>query len=163
MSDISLDVFAKRDCPTCLLVAPVMRALATRDKNFKVFSQDDPGFHGVSGVVDDRDLEQSFRHHIEIVPTLIRFESGREVARIEGWDVKARRRISGVADLGQDLPVFLPGCGSKSGEPGPAQLLAIARQARSCTIVPDIDFGAGSVSERSCDVSGVASDKWSYV
>ena len=78
MSYNSLAVFAKRDCPTCQLVAPVIRALATQDKSVKVFSQDDPGFpEQVGGVIDDRDLEQSFRHNIEIVPTLIRFEGGR--------------------------------------------------------------------------------------
>ena len=126
MSDNSLAVFAKRDCPTCQLVAPVIRALATQDKSVKVFSQDDPGFpEQVGGVIDDRDLEQSFRHNIEIVPTLIRFEHGREVARTEGWDVKEWRKITGIADLGKDLPVFQPGCGSKSVEPGVAEHLQV--------------------------------------
>src|SRR5258708_3416615 len=126
MSDNSLAVFAKRDCPTCELVAPVIRALASREKSFKVFSQDDPGFPDqVEGVIDDRDLEQSFRHNIEIVPTLIRFEQGREVARTEGWDVKEWRKITGISDLGKDLPVFQPGCGSKSVEPGVAEHLQV--------------------------------------
>ena len=31
MSDNSLAVFAKRDCPTCQLVAPVLRQLVGRD------------------------------------------------------------------------------------------------------------------------------------
>jgi hypothetical protein len=48
----------------------MIRALATREKSFKVFSQDDPRFpEQVGGVIDDRDLEQSFRHNIGAKPT----------------------------------------------------------------------------------------------
>jgi len=126
MPDFSLAVFAKRECPTCVLVEPVLRELAARGNGFKVYSQDDPVFPGrVNGVVDDRELEQSFHHHIEIVPTLIRFEGGREVARTEGWDAREWRRISGIAELGKGLPDFRPGCGSKSVEPGLAEYLQV--------------------------------------
>ena len=53
----TLAVFAKRDCPTCELVAPVMGALAARDPAFKVYSQDDPAFpEQVASVEDDREL-----------------------------------------------------------------------------------------------------------
>ena len=122
----SLLVFAKRDCPTCELVVPVIRALAARDTAFKVYSQDDPGFpEQVAGVVDDRELAESFRHRVEIVPTLIRFEGGVEVARTEGWDVKEWRRITGIDDLGEGLPALRPGCGSKSVEPGLAEYLQV--------------------------------------
>ncbi|MFN0161555.1 MAG: thioredoxin family protein [Burkholderiales bacterium] len=125
-SNSSLAVFAKRDCPTCELVAPVMRILAARDPQFKVYSQDDPGFPDhLAGVIDDRELAASFRHSIEIVPTLIRFEDGTEVARTEGWDAKEWRRVTGIADLGADLPALRPGCGSKSVEPGLAEYLQV--------------------------------------
>ena len=122
----SLAVFAKRDCPTCELVAPIMRTLAARDPAFKVYSQDDPGFpERIDGVIDDRELGAAFRHRIEIVPTLIRFENGAEVARTEGWDVREWRRITGIADLGEGLPALRPGCGSKSVEPGLAEYLQV--------------------------------------
>ena len=122
----SLMVFAKRDCPTCELVVPVMRALAARDTAFTVCSQDDPGFpEQVVGVIDDRELGESFRHRVEIVPTLIRFEGGVEVARTEGWDAGEWRRITGIADLGYGLPALRPGCGSKSVEPGLAEYLQV--------------------------------------
>ena len=125
-SNTSLAVFAKRDCPTCELVAPIMRTLAARDPRFEVYSQDDPGFpDGLEGVIDDRELAAAFRHKIEIVPTLIRFENGAEVARTEGWDVKEWRRITGIADLGEGLPALRPGCGSKSVEPGLAEYLQV--------------------------------------
>jgi hypothetical protein len=108
------------------MVAPVLLDLADRDPAFKVYSQDDPGFpEQVKGVEDDRELVASFRHRIEIVPTLIRFEDGVEVARTEGWDSAEWRRITGIADLGDGLPGLRPGCGSKSVEPGVAEYLQV--------------------------------------
>lgn len=119
-------VFAKRDCPTCELVAPVMGLLAARDASFKVYSQDDPTFpEQVASVEDDRELAAAFKHRIEIVPTLIRFEDGVEVARTEGWDAAEWRRITGIADLGTGLPALRPGCGSKSVLPGVAEYLQV--------------------------------------
>ena len=122
----TLTVFAKRDCPTCELVAPVMGVLAARDESFKVYSQDDPTFpEQVKIVEDDRELVAAFKHRIEIVPTLIRFEDGVEVARTEGWDAAEWRRITGIADLGEGLPALRPGCGSKSVLPGVAEYLQV--------------------------------------
>ncbi len=119
-------VFAKRDCPTCELVAPVLRSLAKDGRALKVYSQDDPAFpDNLSGVIDDRELGESFRHGIEIVPTLIRFESGKEVARVIGWNTEEWRRITGVDTLGAGLPANRPGCGSKSMEPGLAEYLQV--------------------------------------
>lgn len=111
-------VFAKRDCPTCELIEPVLQQLAAKSST-RIISQDDPGFPArVAGVIDDRELEQSFHHNIEIVPTLIRMENGREAERTYGWDAAEWQRVTGIADLGQGLPGFQPGCGSLSCAPG---------------------------------------------
>jgi hypothetical protein len=105
-----LVVFAKRVCPTCTLIEPVLRALAQGREAFRVVSQDDPGFPaGISHVVDDRALEYSFRNGIESTPTLIRYAGGREVERTHGWDVREWRRVSSVDGLGEGLPPFQPG------------------------------------------------------
>src|ERR1700736_5272695 len=115
----------KRDCPTCVLAASVLGALA-RDSGLTVYTQDDPSFpETVPGRVDDRTLDVSHRLKIEIVPTLIRFESGREVARTHGWDRGEWQRLTGIAGLGGDLPEARPGCGAKNVEPGVIERLKI--------------------------------------
>ena len=117
-------IFAKRDCPTCELIEPVLQQLSGTDTC--LISQDDPAFpRNVSAVLDDRELEQSWRHNIEFVPTLIRMEKGREVDRTYGWDVREWRRITGQPDLGKGLPEFQPGCGSLSVAPGAAEHLQV--------------------------------------
>ena len=122
----SLAVFAKRDCPTCQLVEPVLRSLSAGDAKLTVYSQDDPAFpERIDGVIDDRELAASFKHGIEIVPTLIRFEDGKEITRTEGWDASEWRRVTGISGLGKDLPPHRPGCGSKSVEPGLAEYLEV--------------------------------------
>ncbi len=126
MSGASFVVFAKRDCPTCQLVAPVLRSLAKDGRGLKVYSQDDPTFpEDLPGVIDDRELAESFSHNIEIVPTLIRYEGGKEVARTEGWNTEDWRRVTGLERLGEGLPANRPGCGSKSVEPGLAEYLQV--------------------------------------
>ena len=76
----------KRDCPTCVLVEPVLRQLAAAGTPLTVLTQDDPAFPaGIPGVVDDTGLERSFALGIEIVPTLLRIEHGRETTRAVGW------------------------------------------------------------------------------
>jgi hypothetical protein len=115
----------KRDCPTCVLAASVLGVLA-RDPGLTVYTQDDPSFpETVPGRVDDRALDVSHRLKIEIVPTLIRFEAGREIARTYGWDRTEWQRLSGVAGLGRDLPQTRPGCGAKNVEPGVIERLRI--------------------------------------
>ena len=113
-----LVIVAKRDCPTCTLIEPVMRAI-DRVESLTVFTQDDPGFpSGVNRVVDDHALERSFHLNVETVPTLIRFKDGREVERTVGWDMQEWSRLAGAAARVNGLPAFQPGCGSKSVEPG---------------------------------------------
>ncbi len=112
----------KRDCPTCTLVEPVLQQLAAAAPT-TVFSQDDPSFPSGVKVVDDRELEASWRLKVDTVPTLLRIEGGAEVARTVGWLRPEWEALTGVGDLGPDLPEHRPGCGSRSVEWGVEQEL----------------------------------------
>jgi len=115
----------KRDCPTCALTAPMLGELARRG-GLAVYSQDDPSFpETVPGRIDDTALGISHRLRIEIVPTLIRFEGGREVGRAYGWDRGEWERLTGIDGLGRDLPEARPGCGAKNVEPGLLERLKV--------------------------------------
>ena len=115
----------KRDCPTCVMTAPVLGELARR-AGLTVFSQDDATFPDeVPGRQGDLALDVSHRLGIEIVPTLIRFEGGREAARTYGWDRAEWERIAGVAGIGDGLPETQPGCGAKNIEPGILERLKV--------------------------------------
>ncbi len=107
----------KQDCPTCVLVAPVLRQLAEVG-TLTVLSQDDPAFPPGLEVVDDRELEQSWRLSVETVPTLLHLQDGVETARTVGWSREQWEALTGVAGLGPDLPDHRPGCGSRSVEWG---------------------------------------------
>src|SRR6266702_2936697 len=115
----------KRDCPTCELTAPVLGELA-RTRGLQVYTQDDPTFpETVPGPIDDTALDISYRLKIEVVPTLIRLENGREVARTYGWDRGEWEHLTGIAGLGRELPDARPGCGAKNIEPGVIERLKI--------------------------------------
>ena len=115
----------KRDCPTCELTAPVLGELARR-AGLTVFTQDDPSFPDtVPAPVHDLALDISHRLKIEIVPTLIRLEAGREIARTYGWDRGEWERVTGVVGLGGGLPDQRPGCGAKNLEPGIIERLKV--------------------------------------
>ena len=115
----------KRDCETCVMTAPVLGKLA-HDASLAVYTQDDPSFPDtVPGRIDDTALDVSHRLKIETVPTLIRFEAGREVGRTYGWDRGEWERLTGLAGLGPGLPDTRPGCGAKNVEPGVLDRLKI--------------------------------------
>jgi hypothetical protein len=99
----------KSDCPTCRLVAPVLDGL-----DVTVVSED-----------DDEGLELSYRHDVVTVPTLMRVEGGREVARIEGWSRPQWEAFSGRSGLGPGLPEHRPGCGARAVDPAIAVELAV--------------------------------------
>ena len=121
-----LAVVVKRDCPTCVLVEPVLRQLAASGQGVKVLTQDDPGFPaGLAGVIDDTDLALSWKLDIETVPTLIRIEGGREVARAIGWHRGEWEDVARLKGLGTALPAERPGCGSLTVDPDLADELAI--------------------------------------
>ena len=110
-------VVLKRDCETCQLVTPVLGKLA-QTAPMKIYSQDDPAFpEDLGGALDDTGLATSWSLGVETVPTLIRYENGQEVARTFGWDR--------AEWMGEGLPVFRPGCGSKTMDPGMPERLAL--------------------------------------
>jgi hypothetical protein len=100
------------------MVLPVMQELRTRAPLVGIYIQDEPDSFSALEGRDDRSLEQSYRHDIETVPTLIRLAGGHEVDRAVGWDRTGWERVSGLPGLGIDMPEMRPGCGSKSREPG---------------------------------------------
>ncbi len=114
----------KRDCATCRLIEPALRDMAD-ELDLLVFSQDDPTFPpSINDVIDDTELELSYRHEIEIVPTLIHLKAGKALDRLAGWQRSDWRRLTAMPFLGEDLPSFSPGCGSKSVDPGMTDKLA---------------------------------------
>jgi hypothetical protein len=116
----------KRECPTCQLVAPVLADLEQGGQPLTIYSQDDPAFpSGLRSVQDDTDLSVSFGLDIEVVPSLLLLEDGRVVRRTEGWHRQTWRELTGLPDLGADLPELRPGCGSRTVEPGMAERLAV--------------------------------------
>jgi hypothetical protein len=105
-----LVVFSKRACPTCVMIEAEIRRAAREARDFQVVSQDDPRFpSAVEAIIDDRELDLSWLNNIEFMPTLIRFEGGREVERVVGWDRDGWQRLTGIADLGARHPAFKPG------------------------------------------------------
>ncbi len=113
----------KKSCPTCEMVAPVLAQIADAGVELKVYSQDDPSFPNRPSARDDRSLEVSYRLAIETVPTVLRFADGDEVRRLQGWQRDLWQELSGVEDLGPELPPHRPGCGSLSVEPGAVERL----------------------------------------
>ena len=123
---MELVAVVKRECETCRLVEPVLAQIRSRSP-LALYSQDDPTFpEKLGGATDDTALERSWQLRIETVPTLIRFENEREVARIVGWDRQEWERVAQQAGLGPGLPAFQPGCGSRTQDPGMPQRLALA-------------------------------------
>lgn len=114
----------KRDCPTCVLIEPVLAQIAA-GHSLATFCQDDPSFPSNISVLDDSDLEFSYRWDIETVPTLMRVDKGEEVTRVVGWQRRQWEELTGIDHLGPDLPAMRPGCGSRSVEPGVIETLAL--------------------------------------
>jgi hypothetical protein len=115
-----LVAIVKRECATCVMVAPVLADIAKNTPSalpLTVYTQDDPSFPDTVSAIHDADLSISWHHDIETVPTLIHVVDGKEVSRTVGWSKDAWREITGIAALGEDLPVMRPGCGSLSVDP----------------------------------------------
>jgi hypothetical protein len=114
----------KRDCATCVMVAPVLAALQS-SVGLTVYTQDDLTFPEGVSPVDDTALAVSYFNEIETVPTLMRVVGGAEVERIVGWNRSEWRAFTGDDLLGAELPTFRPGCGSLSVDPDRAIDLAV--------------------------------------
>jgi len=115
----------KRDCPTCVLVAPVLAQLRAAGAPLTVYTQDDRSFPAGLDPIDDASLEVSWRCSIETVPTLLRVSGGKEEARTVGWSRADWEKLTGVRGLGPSLPAHRPGCGSLSLDPARADALAV--------------------------------------
>ena len=117
-------LIVKKDCPTCTLIEPLIPLLAEQlDGDLSVYVQDDPAFPDNFDAVDDRELEFSWRHGIEFVPTLLR-DDGEGSERVFGWDRAEWREFTGIAELGEGLAPHRPGCGSRTLDPGMPEKLA---------------------------------------
>ena len=113
-----LVAIVKRDCPTCTLVVPVLAELgADPTTRLTVVTQDDPTFPDGIDAIDDTDLTLSFALDLDTVPTLLRIEGGREVARTVGWSRDQWEAFTGRTGLGEGLPPHRPGCGSRTQDP----------------------------------------------
>lgn len=113
-----LVAFVSVDCATCNMIVPVLQQLARSSGGLTVFTQDDPDFPPNVRPHLDSTLEISYAHHVETVPTIMKVDSGRVTERMEGWHRGDWERFTGVAELGQGLPDYRPGCGSRTLEPG---------------------------------------------
>ncbi len=105
-------VIVKEECETCRMVAPLLAQFEVT-----VYTQDDPHFPPSVSPIHDADLSVSWHHDIETVPTLIKVMEGIEIDRTVGWSRAEWQRITGITHLGDQLPVFRPGCGSMSVDP----------------------------------------------
>ena len=112
-----LVAIVKRECATCVMVDPLFANIAASGTPLTVYTQDDPTFPASVSAIHDKDLSVSWHYDIETVPTLLRIENGVEVDRTFGWSKDAWQKFTGVTDLGADLPVMRPGCGSLSVDP----------------------------------------------
>jgi len=118
MDSARFALFVKQDCQTCTLLVPVFERMRESLPDLAIYVQDDPRFLSSAGAAYDKTLEKSFRADIEITPTLIRMTGQSETGRVCGWVRDEWRNITGIAKLGQDLPAYSPGCGSKTRQPG---------------------------------------------
>ena len=118
MNDLRFALFVQHECHTCVELIPVFKRLRERLPDLKVYVQDNPACFASVRPLHDETLEVSFRHNIETTPTLIRWAGGKETGRTAGWVRQEWQSLTGIADLGCNLPAFLPGCGSKTRYPG---------------------------------------------
>ena len=133
-------IFVKSECETCLMIKPLIKDMINLLPNIIVISQDDPTFSKNFSIIDDRELELSYRCKIETVPTVIYFKKGAEIKRSFGWHRQEWQDLSGLENLGTDLPNQRPGCGSRTQEPGALKVLE-AKYSQTIIQSREISFG----------------------
>ena len=137
--------FVKEDCPTCDLSMPLIeQAHRTFGDSGDVWAigQEAGGNavlierHGMTApMLDDTALQASFAYEIETVPTVVLADGeGRELRRVVGFGREDWQSLFGeLSHLAKtaapdvdwaQYPESLPGCGSRSVEPGIAERLA---------------------------------------
>lgn len=136
-----LVIIVKRECATCQMVEPVLAEMVAAGATLTIYTQDDPNFPASVPAIDDRELSVSWHHDIETVPTVIRVVDGVETERTVGWSKQAWRDITGIENLGADLPAMRPGCGSMSVDPDLVDALR-ARFTDSPVIARSIEFSS---------------------
>jgi hypothetical protein len=135
----TLLAFLKEDCPTCNTCAPLLEAAHQAfgaTVRVVAVGQETAGNrvlaarHGFTfPVLDDSALSVSFANDVDTVPTLfLTSPDGEVAARVVGFDraewqetFAALAKTAGVEAPEIDwnaYPAFMPGCGSKSVEPG---------------------------------------------
>lgn len=107
------------------MVEPLLVLIAASTK-LTVYTQDDPTFPESVPAIHDSDLRVSWHHSIDTVPTLITVVNGQETDRTFGWSRADWQRLTGLDDLGEDLPAMRPGCGSMSVDPDRVDALRVA-------------------------------------
>ncbi|MFT7597295.1 MAG: hypothetical protein ACI8TP_000213 [Acidimicrobiales bacterium] len=120
-----LNVIVKKDCPTCVTIEPVLADLVARGVTVTIYTQDEPAFPAIDGVVDDTQLAVSWHHDVETVPTVISVADGIETDRIVGWERSQWEAFTGEDGLGPDIAGYAPGCGSMSVDPDRVDELAV--------------------------------------
>lgn len=120
-----LVAFVKAECPTCATIVPALQRLGSAERPVTIYTQDDPAFPPGVKAVDDTALEASWRAGVEIVPTLLRVVDGVVVESLAGWLREDWERVTGVPGLGEGLPSFRAGCGSRTVDPGMPERLAV--------------------------------------
>jgi hypothetical protein len=108
-----LVVFVRSECPTCTLVRPVLEQMAGGQLPLTVVSED-----------EEAGLRTAYEQGVEIVPTLLRVESGEVRESLQGWLRGSWEQLSGLTELGPELPEHRPGCGSRTLDPGMPDELA---------------------------------------
>lgn len=136
--------FVKEDCPTCVLIMPLVQATAaafSESVDIWCVGQDAAGnqrlaadFGLTAPMLDDSKLHVSYRYDLDTVPTIILASAdGEELERFVGFgrsDWQAlHQRLTSLSLAPAPLldwvsyPEMRPGCGSKSVEPGIAERL----------------------------------------
>ena len=121
--DDGLLVVVKHECQTCVEIVPALEQLAGA-RDLTIASQDDPDFPEGLNVLDDSDLSLSWELQTEVTPTLYSVQGGEAELLTMGWRRSDWRDLTGLADLGEELPEHRPGCGSRIFEPGIHERLA---------------------------------------